>query len=191
VGWKEETGRPIAKKLVEIFGGTPQFRRHRDVPEEHSIDILSCADRPQEGLTSYSTLGLHIYPNLVDDADIRVELCGVAPTEAAAFGDVLATAAFCKIKDGWRCAPAIAYPDVIEMYKLSRTMRHICFAEPFQWEELQTVHLDGDVTVHWLMVVPISESEYVYMHEVGWDALEDLFVKKEIDYWDLNRAPVV
>jgi len=53
------------------------------------------------------------------------------------------------------------------------------------------VHLPGDLIVHWLMVIPISESEYVHMHQNGWDALEKLFMEKEIDYWDLNRAPVV
>jgi antitoxin YqcF len=186
-----ESAKAAARKVRDAFGGTPKFHRHYDVPEQHYIDILSAEDRPREGLTSYSTLALHEYPNLIDEDDIRVELCGTAETSMASFANVVATCAFNVIKDQWRAFPAIAYPDVVKMYYPELTMQHIAFAESFLWEDLYTVHLPGDLTVHWLMVIPISESEYVHMHQNGWDALEKLFMEKEIDYWDLNRAPVV
>jgi antitoxin YqcF len=186
-----ESGKAAARKVAAVFGGTPQIHRHYDVPEQHFIDILSCEDRPSEGLVSYSTLGLHLHPNVIDDVDVRVELCGMAPKDVPDFANVVATCAFNVIKDGWRCAPGIAHPDVVRMYTPDTIMRHIVFAEPFPWEELGTVHLPGDITAHWLMVVPISESEYVYMHEEGWGALEDLLEKADIDYPDLNRSPVV
>ena len=185
-----ESAKAAARKVREVFGGTAKIFRHYDVPEEHFIDILSCDD-PAAPLTSYSTLGLHEYPNLIDEDDIRVELCGTAPTAMPDFANVLGTCAFNVIKDQWRAFPAIAYPDVVKMYYPEAKMRHICFAEPFAWEDLHTVHLPGDLIVHWLMVIPISESEYVYMHEQGWSELENLFVEKEIDYWDLNRTPVI
>ena len=186
-----ESEKAAARKVAAVFGGKPKVFRHADVPELNFIDILSCEGQPDRPLTSYSTLGLHNYPNVIDDVDIRIELCGAAPTETPDFADVLATCAFNVIKDSWRCAPAMAHPDVVKMYFPAATMRHVAFTEPFVWEDLSTVHLPGDVTVHWLMVIPISESEYVYMHKEGWDALEALFDQKQIDIWDLNRTPVV
>src|SRR6266581_4128417 len=162
MSWLEETGKPAAKKVAEVFGGTPTVRRHADEPEQNFIDTLRCDDRPDPGVVCYSTLGLHKYPNEIDDVDIRVELCGLAKMDVPDFADVVATCVFCKIKDGWRCAPGIAYPDVIQMYRLSTTMRHVVFVEPFLWEELSEVHLPHDTVVHWLMVLPISESEYAY-----------------------------
>lgn len=186
-----ESARAAARKVRDVIGGTPQIYRHADVPKEHFIDIFSAEDRPREGLTSYSTLGLHEYPNLIEEDDLRVELCGTAETSMTDFADVLATCAFNVIKDHWRAFPAIAYPDVVKMYYPDSTMRHIAFAESFLWEDLREVDLPGDLIVHWLMVIPISESEYVYMHRNGWSELEKLFMRNEIDYWDLNRAPVV
>ena len=184
-----ESAKAAARKVRDVFGCAPKIYRHYDVPEEHFIDILSCEDRPA-GVTSYSTLGLHEYPNLIDEDDIRVELCGTAAIAMTDFANVLGTCAFNVIKDQWRAFPAIAHPDVVKMYYPEAKMRHVCFAESL-WDDLHTVHLPGDLIVHWLTVIPISESEFVYMHEQGWSELEKLFMEKEIDYWDLNRTPVV
>ncbi len=122
MSWLEEYGRPTARKVAAAFGGTPRFKRHLDEAEQNSIDMLSCDDRPSEGLVSYSTLG---------------------------------------------------------------------FAAPLEWEELSSVDLGGDVVVRWLLVIPISDSELRWKLDKGWDELENLFVEKGIDYWDLNRSSVV
>jgi antitoxin YqcF len=191
MGWIEESGRATARRVTDAFGGTPRVTRHYDEPERHFVDILASDDRPTTGLRSYSTIGLQTVPNLIDDTDIRVELAGVAPMAAMDFANVMGTAAFCVIKDRWRCAPGIVFPSVIKMYQLSSTLEHIVFSEPFQWEELGSVDVAPDKTVHWLLVIPISDSEYRFMLDRGWDALDELFVKREIEYFDLERVPVV
>lgn len=191
MGWIEEYGRPTAKKVAEVFGGTPKFSRHLDEPETHSIDILSSVDPSHDDLVRYSTLGLQQYPNVIRGADIRVELCGVAEKRWPQFQDIIATIAFYVMKDGWKAEPGITYESMIGMYNLSVNMKHIVFTEPFEWEELATVHLTSDVVVHWLLVVPLSDSELSFRLEHGWDRLEELFMQNEIDYWDLNRPSVV
>ncbi len=191
MSWLEEYGRPTARKVAAAFGSTPRFKRHLDEAEQNSIDILSCDDRPSEGLVSYSTLGLQRYPNVIDGEDIRIELCGIATPDVPSFANVIATTAFYVMKDRWRVAPGITYESMVGMYNLPVTLKHIVFAAPLEWEELSSVDLGGDVVVRWLLVIPISDSELRWKLDKGWDELENLFVEKGIDYWDLNRSSVV
>jgi hypothetical protein len=64
------------------------------------------------------------------------------------------------------------------------------FFPPFLWEDLKTMEFDG-VKVAWLMAIPISESEYQFAIENTTDKLGELFEENDIDYFDLNRKPVV
>jgi len=76
------------------------------------------------------------------------------------------------------------------MYDQSLTMKHLMFVTPFLWdEELSAIEYESK-TVAWLLAIPISETERVYAEEKGYEALEDLFEKKQIDIFDLDR-PIV
>lgn len=48
-----------------------------------------------------------------------------------------------------------------------------------------------DLTAHWLLAVPIAESERRLLLSEGYDALEELFEERDVAYYDLNRRPVV
>jgi len=77
------------------------------------------------------------------------------------------------------------------MYELSKTMKHALFVPPFLWEEaLETLELP-ERTVAWLLAVPISEAEYQFAEREGSEKLEDLFVKHQIDIFNLERESVL
>jgi hypothetical protein len=103
----------------------------------------------------------------------------------------MATLAFCVINSGWFCAPGVIFPDVVSMYKHSDTMSDIYFAYPFLWEERLRSTMIGDRKVAWLLAIPVSKAETEFAQSHGPDKLEDLFVEKGIDIYDLNRASVV
>jgi len=42
-----------------------------------------------------------------------------------------------------------------------------------------------------MLAVPISESERLYVLDNGFNRLQELFIDREVEYWDLNRRPVV
>ena len=48
----------IAEREASIFGGTPSVVCYWDSREINWVDILSCADRPVEGATSWGTIGM-------------------------------------------------------------------------------------------------------------------------------------
>lgn len=186
-----ETGRAAARAAAAAFGCKPEtIYKYADVDESHHVDILSCKHRPSHGLVSYSTLGVHLVSNLIEGNDVRVELAGVAGESIKDFPNLLSTAAFFVIKDRWKCRPGVVYMDLLKMYRLSETLEHLLWVEPFEWESLSSVDAAG-VTIHWLLGVPISDSEDQYLRRNGFEKLERLFIDREIDYWDLNRQPVV
>ncbi len=79
-----ETGRAAAHATAAAFGCKPEtIYKYADVDESHNhVDNLSCKDRPSPGLVSYSTLGVHLVPNLLDEEDLRVELAGIVRPHA-------------------------------------------------------------------------------------------------------------
>ena len=45
--------------------------------------------------------------------------------------------------------------------------------------------------IAWLLIVPISEQEKNYAIANGWEALEDIFEKADIDIFNLNRKSII
>ncbi|MEU6130988.1 suppressor of fused domain protein [Saccharopolyspora sp. NPDC047091] len=166
------------------------MHRYYDEDESHSIGILQCEGTPQEGFRTYSTVGAHESPNFIDDADVRVELAGVAPADLTLFPNLLATAAFQLIKENWLAAPGVVFPGVVKQFNLSDTLEHVLWAEPFPWEDLGSVEASQQITAHWLLAILISESERKFLQQQGYFALEALFEQHEIPYYDLDRVPV-
>ncbi|MCP3940006.1 MAG: suppressor of fused domain protein [Desulfobacteraceae bacterium] len=183
----------IAEVLVQAFEGKPTVRRFLDEKGKQYVDILTCSDRPEKGVSSYSTIGLSDTPLLKNGSEYptRIEIIGVCGTAFSGFDNVLATTAFCIINSKWFCYPGAIFPNVLSMYDISSTMRHFIFVPPFLWEDkLKTITI-GNKTIAWLLAVPISDEERQFAEEKGSDALENLFEEKQIDIYDLERASVV
>lgn len=183
----------IARTALNAFGGKPTVTKYWDDNKHNSIDILTTIERPYEGVSSFSTIGLLDYSigYSVDETPLRLEIVGAIGSEYANFPNILATCAFFVINSKTTCSPGTIFRDVVSMYEPSSEMKHILLVPPFLWEEsLKTIDLP-DKKVAWLLAVPISENEYIYASEKGTDALEDLFEKEEIDIFDLERKSVI
>jgi hypothetical protein len=183
----------IAMTVASAFGGKPSVQRFWDEPKKNYIDILSCADRPQEGVTSYSTIGLSDAPLYKNGSEYpaRVEFVSACGSHFSSFDNALATAAFNIINSNWFCYPGAIFSDVLAMYDISQTMRHFLFVPPFLWEDTLKTITVGSKTVAWLFAVPVSDGEKYFAQEHGADALEDLFEEKQIDIFNLERKSVV
>jgi antitoxin YqcF len=186
------TARAAARAAHGAFGGEDfRVQQNLDAVERHSVDILRCVDRPKRGFTSYSTVTLHTAANLVDGKDIRVELAAVVANEHEEMANVLATAAFDVSKDGRPLGLGDVYPRVMLEYDLPPGLPHVLWSTPFPWDELAGVDLADQARAHWLLAVPISDPELGYYGEHGYDGLEQLFVEREIEYFDLGRPSVL
>ncbi|MEI4803837.1 suppressor of fused domain protein [Bacillus sp. FJAT-51639] len=183
----------IAKSALKAFGGNPAVSKYWDDNDISSIDILSTGDRPCEGVTSYSTIGLYMHSigRFIDEKSLRVEIVGASATAYKGYANVLATCAFCVINSKMPIYPGQIFLDVLKFYYPNSEMKHMLFVPPFLWEDqLQTIDF-LDKKVAWLLSVPISEKEYLFAQQNGSDKLEDLFVQNEIDIFNIERGSVL
>lgn len=59
------------------------------------------------------------------------------------------------------------------------------------WDnKLKPIKLETKI-VNWLLAIPISESELQYKIKNGFDNLQNLFEKNEVDIFDLDRKSVL
>jgi hypothetical protein len=183
----------IAKRCASVFGGSPKVNRFWDNEKVSCIDLLRCEGAPQPGVTSFSTIGLSDETLKLEgnETDIRVELLGACGSGFKSFDNVLATTAFHIKNSGWFPEPLQIFPKMVAIHDASETMQHVFFLPPFLWEPEFATQTIGDHTISWLLVIPISDHEYTYAKTKGGGALEDLFVEKQIDVFDLNRPSVV
>lgn len=187
-----EGNKIVAKFLASAFGGRPKVLGFKDENDAAEIDILICQDSPCHGVSSYATVGLYLRPITKGEREFpaRIEVLGACDSSVERFGNVMSTIAFCIINDGWLCAPGEIFRDVIDVYNMSSTMRHVFFVSPFLWGDIRLLEISG-ISVAWLLAVPISDKERCFAEEMGSDALEDLFVDRQIDIFDINRPSVI
>ncbi len=183
--------RHLAKIAAAAFGGAPRVQRFYSDDESHSVDILICTGALGESFSTYSTLGVHEATNMLDENDVRVELAGVATSADTEYPNMLATAASYVQENDWLAAPGVVFPNLVRKYGLSENLEHVLWVPPFPWDDLHAVSVSQDLTVHWLLAVPISESERRFLLDEGYFALERLFEERGVEYYNLRRPPLV
>lgn len=168
-----------------------------DANRESHIDIISAANCPQNGVTSYSTIGLSRHPLIKggEKIDVGIEICGACSNKFVNFDVAISTAAFCVINSKWFCAPGIIFPEIISAHNLSSTLHDMYFMPPFFWSDplfpKNVDDVDENKKLTWVQAIPISRAESQYARENGPLALEDLLEDKEVDVLDLQRASVI
>lgn len=182
----------IAKAALEAFGGKPSVSRYWDENRISNVDILSTVDRPYDGVTSYSTIGLADYPigYSVEEKPLRIEIVGASATIFDSFANILSTCAFNIINSKQPISHGEIFKGIVKMYYPESEMEHVLFTSPFLWGKLNTIDL-SDKKVTWLLAVPISTKEFLFAEKEGSEALEDLFEKEQIDIFDINRNSVL
>lgn len=154
--------------------------------------MLLSVNRPYDGVTSYSTIGLSDFSieYTVDETPLRLEIVGVSATEYEKYPNILATCAFCIINSKYLISHGKVFRDIIKMYYPNSEMKHMLFVSPFLWEDLKTLDFSSK-KVAWLLTIPISEKEFLFVQEKGTDSLEKLFEQEEIDIFDLERKSIM
>ncbi|MEW7009892.1 suppressor of fused domain protein [Lentilitoribacter sp. EG35] len=175
----------LARSIADAFGGVPAVQSFYDDGKSHEIDIIKCQNDPDNGLSSYSTIGLsdvEIFNIERQKLDFGVKLIGICESEAELFMNIVSTCAFNIIKDKYGVYPGVIHPNVFRMYDgLSNTLDHAMLVDPFIWESaFQSRELETK-TVAFLQIIGTSELESDFAKENGTDELEDLFEQSGID----------
>jgi len=183
----------IARYIASVFGGTPHVDEYANDSETLFVGILSCRDRPGEGVTSYSTIKLSDHPMMQggEEFPVRIELAGICENRVTSFPNLLASAAFHIMQSEGVYRPGTVIPDFVRESHMSSTLPHLYLTAPFLWEETLTVLDCGTKRVTWLLAMPISEAEYAYLQEHGDHAFEHLLEEQQVDVFDPERRSAV
>ncbi len=186
----------IANYITTIVGVNRTVQRFWDEGKNNSLDVFTCDDPINPDVKFYGTIGLSSYPNEIKMKDnsqknIPIEFLMTGYDSFDRVPNIISTSGFFLSKNKWKCQPGTVFKSVVEMYYQESEMKHILFTTPFLWmDKLQPLTLESK-TVHWLLGIPISNSELNYKIENGYLGLEELFEKNEIDIFDLYRESVV
>lgn len=182
----------ILQRIKEVFEKPVKCDTFYTEDEKVSIEIVSCANSPFQGVTSYSTLGVYQCENLltIDGKELNVEFVGICDSRNIWFDGLLSTCAFAMKKGKVRAHPYEVYSDIIPVYQPNIDMKHILLIPPFSLNhDLGVIETDNRI-VTWLMLNPISENEFIYMQKHGVEKLIDAFVQYDIDIYDLYRKSI-
>ncbi|MDC8107125.1 suppressor of fused domain protein [Chryseobacterium sp. B21-037] len=191
-----EENKKLSNYITNIVGINKIIDRHYNKDNRNFIDIFTCDDPLYPRIKICGTVGVSDHPNKIEMndnsfRDIPVELLIGGYTEFNMLASIVSTSGFYITNNGWECQPGSVFMRIIEMYFETSEMKHIMFISPFLWEDkLEPLKLETK-TVHWLLCIPISDEELEYKMENGTSALEDIFQKKDIDIFDINRKSAI
>lgn len=184
--------KPVAFKEQEFLGKLTNVIEYHDDRNIKKINILLVENSLGEGVKACATIGLNKTDlgMSVEDKRLRVELLAAAyQNDNNLCQNILSTTAF-EVMDRGECKPEYIAKNIVSMYKKDTDMKHVLLVDPFLWEDIGTLDIEG-LIITWLLVVPISQAELDYSTENGTDALLDLFEEKQIDIYDINRKSVL
>ncbi|MCL2079325.1 MAG: suppressor of fused domain protein [Oscillospiraceae bacterium] len=183
----------LFEKLHEAIGFTPKVATYHDASNTSKIDLYVGVDRPDFGITTYSTIGLSESSiDLVDknNKDIRVEFIGICNSDVLEFPNIISSCAFNIINSNYSCDPGTVYPNVVKAYYPNIDLKHILFTPPYLWETLGNLELEK-FHINWLMTIPISDNELQYLETNGSDALEEALEKNDVCVFDIYRKSIL
>jgi len=181
----------IGRHALSAFGGKPKVQEyiHDDMPL--AVDVLSVADSPNDGVASYSTIGLfETALNKNEPLGTRFELCGAMLLEVTQWGNVLASASFALMRSKRSVRPGSVLEGYVAEYYPETSVPHLYLTAPFLWNNghFPELVLDNGTKVNWLQVIPISTDEVEILRTRGESAFEDLLEESDVDVFDLNRT---
>ena len=156
------------------------------------VGMLSAADCPAEGLSSWATVQASAFDTGLTTPDgrpVRVEFVAAADDRLARFGDAVAACAFA-IDPANDIRPGTVYRHAVSNVYPSATTPHLFSVVPFVWGSTIRPYDDDDAHVTWLQVVPITESEAQLVSDRGANALQDAFMREQPDLYAIDRASV-
>jgi antitoxin YqcF len=182
--------RDLGRAIRAEFGSETKVVRFGDDDAVNDCFIVSGADFPVKGVTSYCSVGLSRHSQRAGATNVKVEILAACASITPHVDNLLASCVFDSVKNGSSIIYGARIPDIVSQYGISGSLRHLTFVAPFLWPELNRLEVEGQA-IHCLMMLLISDSELAYLESHGIEALEALFDEHQIDIFDINRQPVI
>ncbi len=182
--------------LRETLGGVQAAFSYMKDGAENKIDILYAKQSPGGNYLTASTLGMVNrttgYQDSATGKDIRAELIMSSYGGHDMAGKILSTAGDGIYTTNIRYGYGTVLKDVMSIYYPNSDMKHLfLMLPPPLWKKSFGVTDADDSLITFLYALPVSQAECDYMSENGIEALQNLFVEKNIDMFDFERKCVL
>lgn len=185
--FERELGRAIRAK----FGrSSTKVVRFGDDKGENDCFIVTGWDCPIRGVSSYASIGLSRHEQKAGNISVKVEILAACASSTPNIDNVVASCVFESVKNNSNISYGSHIKDIIKQYKISETMENVTFVDPFIWDDFQRISIHEEDVV-FLLMLPISGNELKFLDSFGIDALEKIFLDRQIDVYDINRPSVV
>jgi len=180
----------VALYSQDLLGSEAEIYTFEAVDGSRELPILIVPDCPSPGLSTYSTIGYSDHPQPNYGSSLNLELIGACDTPITDFANVMTSCVIESLNNDRPINYGVVFWDIVSQYGISATLQHVTFVAPYFWEGFSKARL-LDRDVHWLMVLPIAQSEMVYLKTHGVDALEKKLEESDLDFTDINREAAV
>lgn len=176
---------------MSFIQGKPEVFEYHNDDKSASIDIMFCTDENNSEMVTLSTIGLCNVDigQEVDGKALRVELIILGDRNEAICAKILATAAF-NVQQEQYCNFGFVIEDVVSFYIADANVKHLALIHPFFWDGYKYLELD-DTIVAWLLALPITEEEKIYIDKNGIEKFNELLAKSQADLTDFYRSSCI
>lgn len=178
--------RDLGRAIRSHFGEETKVVRFGDDVEVDDCFIVSGLNWPIKGVTSYGSVGLSRATQRSGTASVKVEILAACASSTPHIDNLVASCVFDSAKNGTNVVYGTLIPNVVDQYEISHTLQHVTFVSPFLWKGMSSIKINEE-NIHFLLMLPISNSERIYLENNGIDGLEAIFDEVNIDVYDINR----
>lgn len=185
------TNKEIFRYALSFMGGTARVFEYRNSNDSQSVDIMTCQDSLYKKVDVNATIGLSNTPiNMVwENKPVGVELIDFGGKNETVMAHILADVAFQIMRDH-HCQYGEIFTDVFKPYQQNMAVRHVILLSPVYWPDYKML-VGPDRVISWLLLMPITEAERIYIESHGLNAFEALLEKEKGDLTDPRRASIV
>ena len=172
-----------ANLVSTLTDGSRSVANYYDELETTSIHVLTTLNG---GGKVCATIGLmdveHEPPTeiLIDSVSVEIDL-----------ENIIATAAFYIMKDGWKISPGAIFETLVAEYHPELDVKHLLFVPQYQWgKTLSKVKLEQGY-IYPLLAVGITKEELNFISKNGVAALEAIWEKNNVNVFNWHRSSSV
>jgi hypothetical protein len=178
-----------AKHVVSLTPGKPRVTKYWDDGEKYSVDVMTISTGSGKICATIGFSQVVQWPD--SNPPIRSEILADLKSSDIKIENVISTAAFYILKDGWRIKPGVVFENIVSWYISDQELKHLLFIEQYQWGEEMSRFEGGTVPIFPLLAVPITDREREFIKEAGIDALQSIWQKQHVDVCDWERSSAV
>lgn len=168
---------------------TSEFERTPEDPDI-CIDTLQCEDCPAEGISTYVTMNASLDEEQDEgELDHRIELVGAVETRFSDFQNLFPGIAQLAWLNQWSLVEGQVIQNVFSGLQPAN-MPHALVARPTFWPQLTKRFVVDGTEVEFWWVIPIHESERLFIENSGAESLLNDVRQGKVDVFNLSRQAV-